>query len=185
MVQYALPDANASTTNWSQRFGDDDADWYDELDEGFGAGRGSGSGPDNNTTSWDGPNNPSQEIIRTALASVTDPASSSGHIFRTRNAKTNSGGRQIDVVIRLLESGTIRASQPFTNIGTTYTNRTDTLTSGEADAITDYTVLEIETEASVVGGGPGRTAAETTHEFECPDAPVGGGFAHSQGVIVG
>ncbi len=171
-TQYALPDANVSTTAWVQETaaGDDDADWFDELDEGFGAGRGSGSGPDDPTTNWRTGNSPSSETITTGLASVTDPVGNTGHIIRTRNRK-RSGAKQLDLTIRLLQGGSqISAPVTWTDVGTTWTTRSDTLTATEADSITDYSALEIETSANAVGGGSPCQASESAHEFEVPDA---------------
>ena len=187
MAQYALPEANSGTTDWSGFNHDGDGDWYDELDEGFGAGRGSGSGPDALSTSWDSGTNPTAKGIRTDLAAVTDPATNTGHIYRTQSQKGGgAGGQQIDITIRLFQGATEKASATFTDIGTVMTIRTDTLSAAEADSITDYSNLEIDTEANKVGGGGPRRGMESAHEFECPDPPAGGGgFAHSQGVIVG
>lgn len=168
-AQYALPDANNGTTNWTQGAGDGDGDWFDELDEGFGAGRGSGSGPDGLTTRWESPNNPVNEDIATALSTVTDPLVSTGHLYRTENRKSLVDGRQIDIVIELSESSTTIATQSFVDIGPVFTTRSDTLSAGEADAIGNYANLEIHTSANVVGGGPGREGWESAHEFECPD----------------
>ncbi len=172
-TQYTLPNGNDGTTNWTQGAGDSDGDWFDELDEGFGAGRGTGSGPDDDSTYWISPTSPANEIIGTTLASVTDPEVSTGHIVRSRNKKDTTGGRQIDILLRLKQSSTSIATATFTDIDTTWTTRSFTLTGGEADSITDYSLLRIETEAIAVGGGQGRNAWESAHEFECPDAGPG------------
>lgn len=172
MAQYALPDANISITNWSEGAGDADADWFDELDEGFGAGRGSGSGPDDATSYWysaKGPGNFAGNTIGTALSSVTDPSVHTGHFFRARNQKHSSGGQQIDVRIRLEESGVMVAEGIFTTT-LTWTTNVLSLTEAEAANITDYTALEGQTAAKKVGGGAPRAARESAHEFECPDA---------------
>lgn len=186
MAQYALPDANLGSTNWTQGVGsgDDDGDWFDELDEGFGSGRGSGSGPDDLTTHWEAPDNPIDEVIATSLATVTDPVTSSGHIYRTRTKKDSGGGRQIDFTSNLLELGTVRATHFESAAASVWTTYATTLSGAEADAITNYANLEIETRAQQNGGGAPRSLDESAHEFECPDAGGGGGFAHSQAVIV-
>jgi len=165
-TQFAVPNANDGTTSWSQFNGDGDGDWFDELDEGFPA--------DDLTTSWQSPNNPASIFITTALQTLTDPAVSTGHIYRTRNRKHDTAGRQIDFVISLREGGVERATQTFVNAGVLWTTRSDTLSGAEADAITDYADLEIRTTAVVSGGGPARRGEESSHEMEVPDAPVGG-----------
>lgn len=184
MAQYALPNADIANNGWTQCQGDGDADHFDELSEGFGAGRGSGSGPDSATTSWLSANGPANDEIRTALSSVTDPVSSTGHLIRTRNRKANisncsagdNAGIQLDITIKLYQDTTEKATETFTNVNGTYTTRTHTLTAGEADSITDYSLLRIGTIANKVGGGQNRVGTESAHEFECPDAPAGGGL---------
>jgi hypothetical protein len=51
MAQYGLPIADISLGDSGQCAGNSDGLAYNEFDEGFGAGRGSGSGPDDFTTS--------------------------------------------------------------------------------------------------------------------------------------
>ncbi len=149
----------------------DDTTAWDEIDEGHGSGRGSGSGPDDGTSGWTSGDSPSNLSLITNLSSVTDPASSTNHIYRGRSLKySNGSGAQIDITMRLLENGTQRATQTFTNIGGAWTTRAVTLTAGEADAITNYGLLEIDTQANKVGGGAPRSARESAQEFECPDA---------------
>ena len=180
MTQYALPDANLNTNSFTECVGDADSDWFDELDEGFGSGRGSGSGPDGLTTVWESGGNPQGETIETALSTVTDPAVSTGHIFRTNSGKYDGrfdcdegqvGGRAMDLVITLRQGGADIASATFTDIGGMGT-KTHTLTSGEADSITDYSDLEIESAFTTVGGGPSAHGLESAHEFECPDVAI-------------
>lgn len=168
MPQFALPTTDALNDGWVEGAGDGDADFFDELDEGFGAGRGTGSGPDDITTYWVTPSNPAGLNLRTGLATIPDPLISSGHIVRTRNRKDAAGGRTIDLTIRLRQAGTIIATRVFPNIDEIWTTRTIALSTGEADAITDYSALQIETEADTTGTGAGRVAQESTHELETP-----------------
>ena len=177
MVQIAAPIANQGTTNWEEENGDGDGDWFDELDEGI-------TSTDDNSTSWKSPATPVNEQMRTLMASVTDPASSSGHIYRSRSRKNPGGGVQIDIIIRLFQSTTEIATESFADVSNGWVTRIDTLSGTEADNITNYGDLRTDTEADAVGGGAGRRGVESTHEFECPDAAAGG-FVHSQGVMVG
>lgn len=175
MSQWGLPNANSGTTNWTQGAGDGDADWFDELAEGFGAGRGSGAGPDDTTTAWISPQSPVNEQIKTALSSVTDPQSSSGHVVRTRNRKSSASGVQIDIIIYLFEGATQRATASFAAVNEVFTTRVINLSAAEADAITNYGNLIVVTEADAVGGGANRRGNESAHELEVPNAPGGGG----------
>ena len=184
MSQWALPIGNLWNTDaeWAQNTtnGDDDADWFDELDEGFGAGRGSGSGPDDVTTQWDtgvdaGGTFATTNSIGTQLSSVTDPAVSTGHVFRTRNRKTVAAGQQVDIYSTLRETGsnTEIATQSEIDVDGSWTTRGKTLSASEADSITDYGDLRIGTYNDEVGGGQPRSTHESAHEFECPDASAG------------
>lgn len=82
------------------------------------------------------------------LSSVTDPVSSSGHIFRTRYFKDVAGGAQIDLISQLRQTyvseasqGTLIVARTFTNITDTPTTDAYTLSGAEADAITNYGLL--------------------------------------------
>jgi len=172
MAQYALPTANEETTNWTEGAGDADADWYDELDEGFGAGRGSGSGPDDASTSWQSPSNPTNEAIKCKLSAVTDPVVHTGHIVRTRNKKSNIIGQAINVTVELRKASdnTLIRSETWTNIGAAWATRGFTLSEAEAATITDYSDLEIGVIANS-GAGANRELNESAFELEVPDAP--------------
>lgn len=171
MAQYALPIIDFLTTDWEEGVGDGDGDAFDEIDEGFGAGRGSGSGPDDATTYWQttGASPTGSNQLHFSLSSITDPVSSSGYLYRTRNRKSASGGKQIDISIELLQLAVSKASQTFTNVDDVWTTRSDTLSAAEADSITLHSNLRLRTKATGVGGGPGRDGQESAHEFECPD----------------
>lgn len=184
MTQYALPISDIATTNWAEGAGDGDGDAFDELDEGFGAGRGSGSGPDDSTTYWLTTNEATNEIA-CGVQVITDPAVSTGHFVRTRARKNVSGGRQLDVTHRLRDPDGI-STTVNTNIPNLWITYPHTLTTGEADSIDGYATLEVQTQILENGGGSPRVGWCSAMEFECPDAPGGGGgFAHSQGVFVG
>ena len=171
MAQYGLPDTDDSIINFAEGAGDGDGDTFDEVDEGFGAGRGSGSGPDDATTYWvttdEGNNN-----IRCNLTTVTDPEVSTGHLLRHRARKNTSGGRQIDLISQLFHggsglSGTIETFADIDNVWTTYTS---TIAEAQADLLTNYTILAIESKLEEVGGGTPRIGWLSAQEFECPDA---------------
>ena len=182
MVQYALPDANGlALVGWTESAGDGDGDCFDELDEGFGAGRGSGSGPDDATTYWESTAEGAGNFLHTQLEDVTDPVIHTGHKYRGRNRKDSANGRQIDLTIRLDQQLVTKASQTFTNIDNVWTTREDTLSEAEAGTISNYTQLQFRTSVLEVGGGSPREGWESAHEFECPDA---GGPSYYHGLKV-
>ncbi len=185
MAQYGLPtsDTSKGSTPPSQCAGDSNANAWEELDEGFGAGRGSGSGPDDATTAWwfAGAGNEAACHIECGLSSVTDPVSSTAHSFSVRVRKTNTGacgttilaGQQVDIVQVLKQGATTKATLTTVNFDAAYTTLTYTLSSAEADSITNYGDLRIRCYYNEVGGGAGRSADLSAMEFTCPDATSG------------
>jgi hypothetical protein len=89
------------------------------------------------------PTDPVNAPVVVKLGPLTDPAISTGHIFRYRYGK--SGSATIDIVAQLRQGytnegspGTLIASATHTNVSATLTTAALTLTGGEADAITNY-----------------------------------------------
>jgi hypothetical protein len=171
MTQYALPASDISKTSWTQLAGDNDGDAFDELDEGFGAGRGSGSGPDDAATVWQtDATNSVTRTIECALAAITDPGVATGHIIRARIAKSATGPATLEYVLSLYQGTTLIASSPSTaHDATTYATLEYTLSEAEAAAITDYTALRLRL-VGTLGAGNNRRARVSTLEFECPNA---------------
>lgn len=95
------------------------------------------------------PTSPANAVYVTALTSVTDPASSTGHIMRMRTAVDLAAQESIDFTQQLRQGyvseasqGTLIASQSRTAVtSTTFTDSAYTLTAAEADAITNYASL--------------------------------------------
>lgn len=175
MAQYGLPNADQGTTSWTEGAGDADANWFDELDEGFGSGRGTGSGPDDATTYWQTGNNPGGINITYRFSSVTDPEVSTGHIHRIRAQKNPDGARTLNITVALWENdpatGTIDNYTPtVTNAWGTHPN---TLGGAEADNITNYGDLGQLVNASVSGGGSPSGCWLSAGELEVPNAPGG------------
>jgi hypothetical protein len=78
------------------------------------------------------------------LPAFVDPGSAAGHTLRYR-AK---GDGSTDLVVRLKQGGTTIATWTETNVPSTETDYSHTLTSGEANSITDYEDLRISFEAA-------------------------------------
>lgn len=168
MAQYSLPISDNNISNWAEGAGDSDSNAFDELDEGFGAGRGTGVGPDDATSYWLTTNEADNFLICNSGV-VTDPAVSTGHITRFRVAKNTSGGRQLDFTHRLNDPDNIY-QQTETNFSEVWTTFSHSLTTGEADTINNYATLNLDGRAVEVGGGTPRVGWMSTQEFECPDA---------------
>lgn len=177
MAQWALPTGDNSGTSGSECAGDGDANIFDEIDEGFGAGRGSGSGPDDATTAWTHVAQVDRSLTfkRFDTNSVTDPSSSSGHILRLRRAKGNgctpaSNGIQVDSGMAILQGSTDIATDTATAIDATWTTQSLTLSGTQADSISNYADLKLEAWYVRVGGGSPRVLINSAMEFEVPDA---------------
>lgn len=78
-----------------------------------------------------------------ALSTLSDPASSSGHIVRYR-LSAEAGG----VTVRLRQGTTTIASWTHSPAPASLTTYAQTLSGGEADSITDYTALKLQFEAT-------------------------------------
>lgn len=156
MAQFARPDGDVTNTGTN----------------GFGAiDESSASDAD----FWFGDNNVAEEL-EVSLSNVTDPNSSSGHIVRFRIGKTNAGvldggGNAVTVTCRLMQGTTqIATSGAITATGT-WTTSSFTLSSAEADAITNYNDLRLEFVTSSSGGSPAnrRGGAVSWAELEVPN----------------
>ena len=145
MAQFARPDADLHVGNWEDE-GAATTNLYQSIDE-------SSSSDADYVTSEAAP---SDSPYVASLSSVTDPLAASGHIARYRYSKDTSGAT-IDIDIELYEGyvseaskGTLIASNTHSNIGTSWTAGSFTLTSGEANNITDYTDLSFRFNADQV-----------------------------------
>lgn len=86
---------------------------------------------------------PGISSCKVRLGALSDPASSSGHILEYRFAKSPSDGAQVNLTVTIMEGGTVIASQTHTNISSSFTTGTLTLSGAEADAITNYGILDV------------------------------------------
>lgn len=172
MTQWALPDGDIALGGFTEGAGNANAVAFDELDEGFGAGRGSGSGPDDATTFWQSPNNPAGQILSCDISNVTQPAVDTGHFFRVRWQKSASGGRTIEATAQLMQGLTIVQFLGDLNLANGWsTLGVAEMAQANVDLITDYNTLHVEVFfADVTGSGPGRRGHISAIEFEVPDA---------------
>lgn len=162
MTQTAVPINDTLVGGWSEGAGDGGSDAFDELDETVAAA-------DDATTYWRSSNNPSSDPIRCGVTALVDPITKVGHVLKARCAKSGSGGRQIDIVVRLFEGAAQRAGASLSNISDAWQTISYTLSEAEANAIGDHGNLRIEVEANVSGGGAGRRLYCTAMELECPN----------------
>ncbi|MFH0943735.1 MAG: hypothetical protein V2A76_00940 [Planctomycetota bacterium] len=156
MVQTLRPNSDVSGSGWN-KFGA--ATFYECVDEGL---------PGNDTTDF------VHAIIGNAvrlfgIEAGTNPGASIPHIIRVRAAHQAIPDPTIRV--RLLEGGVERAAHTFTvNVGTFQTEEY-TLSTAEADSISDYTNLTLELKNLVPGYLPGGSMFVTLLELEIVDPP--------------
>lgn len=136
-AQFGRPSADTSIGNWVDE-GAGTTNIYTSIDET--------SASDVDYIESD--QAPSSSPYVTALTTLEDPVSSAGHIIRARYGKDAAGGSQIDLTVELRQGytnegspGTLIATHSYTDISDTLTTAVETLTGGEADAITDYSDL--------------------------------------------
>jgi hypothetical protein len=165
-VQVAKPDAdldntgvyvpNTGTTLW------------ETLDED--------SPPDDDTTkSVSGTTNPSETDgagFTISFAAVTDPENNTGHVIYLRGAR-DSGARDETCHYRLYQGITpiMAAAKDFACQA--WTTDVTALSTTEADAITDYSDLNLHVWCTTSGGGAGTKCAYTWVAFQVDDAPAG------------
>ena len=125
-AQFSRPSADVSTGTWTASSG---SDLYAMLDET------AASDADYITTTG-------TSTCEVALGTLSDPASSSGHIVRYRIA-ADAGG----IVVRLRQGTTTIATWTHSPAPTSLTTYEQTLTSGEADSISNYSALALQFEA--------------------------------------
>lgn len=164
MAQTLLPISQISNSNWLGE-SSETTNLHLKIDE-------SGSPNDADYIQTTGVNG---AVIKFGLTSVTDPASSSGHILRTRY-QFSSGTQTFNLTMNLRDgggAGTLRATKTIVvDIGTVgWVDHVWTLSGAEADAIVDYTTLKLE--FSSASPDSDEIPFISRSYFEVPDAPTG------------
>ena len=165
MTQYARPDSDITTTGFTGSYTDIDETSYDMSDyiEGNGA------------------NNQTDYYYEVGLSNITDPTSSSGHVLKatwnmsssqshTIKIRLYQGGTQICEALNW--TGTFNSGSPVGG-GINTNNLVEyTLTSGQADSITNYEDLRVRFYLKKNTGSGGRTGRFGWAVLEAPDASV-------------
>jgi hypothetical protein len=149
VAQFAEPSADTNNPgSWVDEAGGSTS-IYTHIDEGSGAA--------SDADYIKSPLAPTSAVYVTKLSTIEDPQSSSGHVLRVRRAKDAAGGSQIDLTHELrqgyvseVSQGTLIKQVAETNITNTFSTTATTLSSGEADAITDYSSLYVRLLANQV-----------------------------------
>ena len=145
------------------------------------------NGADDGPTFWQSPSSPANEAIKVTTAGIyqidspTTGAGNSDQTLSVRYKKSASAGQQIDFTYALQENvaacnDTQRVSTAKTDISTTWTTDTTTLTQTQSNSVVRWDLLGINGSCNKVGGGAGRRCFFSTAEVQAKDAPdVGGG----------
>ena len=147
MSQFARPDADITDGAWLNEAASA-TDMYQSIDEDV-------SSP-NDSDYVESEAGPSSSPVVFNLSAITDPVSSSGHVMRWRRSKSG-GGATLNLTVELRQ-GYVNEGSPGTLIKTVsdsdipngFATTTATLSAGEADAITDYSDLQVRIVATQV-----------------------------------
>lgn len=89
-------------------------------------------------------------VSEVKLTNRPDPGSSTGHIVRYRFKKNITGGDWLNLTVRLMQGSRMIASWSHVNISATASTAAQTLSAGQADAITNYNDLRLRFEVETV-----------------------------------
>lgn len=165
MTQFARPSSDQSAGSWTT------SPLWSKIDEDISGG---GSGDGTLITSDSVGNGANTTNADVKISTVTDPTLSSNHVIRVRWLCSDAS-RSLQAHIELWEGnpasgGTKRAEIiSASNVGGTEVEASYTLSSGEADAITDYSNLYFRFWGQGTGGGPSRALQIEAAQFEVPD----------------
>lgn len=151
MAQYSRPDADISDGGFTPSAG---SDLYAVLD-------------DNSDTDYITSTSAADDSCQVSAGTVTDPASSSGHVLRAR-LKRSKAVCQYNATVTLKQGATTIATLSVTTVDNAVTTYSYTLSGAEADAITDYSDLNFTLAADYVAGS-GCTLLCYWIELEVPD----------------
>jgi hypothetical protein len=137
-MAFLRPDADDLDGNWTTQAGS--TTLFDVLDETVA----------DDADYIKSGNAPINDIVRLRLSDPAGGVNTSQPVtVRYRYGKSGPG--QIDIIVRLKEGTTTRASWSHTNVGTSLTTAAQVLTGGEKSAITNWSNLFIEFEATASG----------------------------------
>ena len=155
MPNFQRPDGSVSDGNWTS------TPLWEKIDDAI----------PNDTESVQSENDPSNDIMEVSLTDLTDPAISTGHIVRIRMEKGQSGGGSpgtVNAIVDLYQTTTLIATNTFSAVANGLATFSFTLSSGEADNITDYDALRVRVDADKSAGARTSWLEVSGIEFETP-----------------
>lgn len=157
MTQTARPISDTSIGGWLGD-GDETTNLWDRVD-------------DETTTQYIKAEDGVNDTIEFDIDDLTDPVGNTLHVITFEMQGTGSGGPEW-CNVQLFEGATERAASGNQQNRASWGTKTYTLTTGEADAITDYTNLSLKVVSSSLGATEDMWVSYA--KFEVPDAPAGG-----------
>ena len=166
MTQYARPDSDVSDGSFLNASGNN-TNLYQSIDE-------SSASDSDYVISTD--SSYAADNMTVGLSNVTDPENAANHVVRYRATGSGGmGGSVPSLTVALLEGSTQRASSTNSSVATSFTDYNFSLSTSEANAISDYTDLRLKFTRAAAGSGPSITISQAY--FECDDASGGGSTA--------
>ena len=164
-VQYARPNSDISSGTWDDTIGgDSDSDLYDEVNESTRSDANYASSSSLTVLGQ-------TDVWEVGLSTVSDPFNDNNHVVRYVYRTDPGLGIDMDLHVSLLEGASTIASWSHSNIGTTFTQANNTLTTTQASTITDYSQLSLEFTAEYSGGLlPGKSGHVSWAELEVPNS---------------
>ena len=165
MAQFVRPIADVDAGSWDDSsIGDNDGAHWDEL-----------VADDDSKTASDAVSNnvnTSDLDVEGTNTGITDPAVSTGHIIRVvwNSSATDDMTGHAELWQGVPDVGSLIAEATVELVDTTEVTTTNTLSAGEANAITDYNDLHFALWGRGTGGGPARSLQVDLLELEIPDA---------------
>jgi hypothetical protein len=159
MAQFSRPVQDISTGNWTPSSG---ADLWAALDEDTS----------DDTDFIQAPNN-SNTVGVLRLSPLFIPLVRRLHVVNVRARKAAVGGNTRGLTTELLQGSTVIASRVDTDLTALWPTLPLVLTRTEAEAITDYSALDVRltTSGTFSGGGAQRRAVQVSWvQFRVPDA---------------
>lgn len=162
MAQFLRPISDITVTQFNGTFADIDEVSFSDTD-----------------FIWSNDNTVGQYECALTSTGILDPITGSDHVISYRlheidgGVLGDGGGTAVSVVLSLYQGGTLIGSDTSRTVTGAWVGYTFTLSSVQADAITDYTALRLRFDTSGGGGGAAsrRGAGISWAELTFPDPP--------------
>lgn len=132
IIEYVVPQQDSLTGTWTNELGNV-TNLYQSIDDTSV----------NDLDYIESVDDPSDDIYKTKIETVSDPNTDELHQIYYRYRKSAAGG-SLHIRVRLLQGSTEIASWTHTGISTDWVTQTQSLSTGQVGQITDYSDLYLE-----------------------------------------